>query len=125
MASGTTSLYSRLGGYDAVAAVADRLVTHLQADDQLGRFWQNRGIDGVQREKQLLIDFLCSSAGGPLLYTGRKMDITHRGMGITESDWSRLIGYLNQTLNEFNVPDLEASQVMGFVESTKMEIVDP
>jgi hemoglobin len=32
---------------------------------QLGRFWAHRGEDGVMREKQLLIDFLCTSAGGP------------------------------------------------------------
>ena len=52
------TLYARLGGYDAIAAVADNLLQHLIADAQLGRFWQNRGEDGVRREKQLLVDFL-------------------------------------------------------------------
>jgi len=61
-----TTLYERLGGYDAISAVANDLVPRLQADAQLGRFWQHRGEDGVKREIQLLIDFLCSSAGGPL-----------------------------------------------------------
>ena len=125
MADETASLYSRLGGYDAIAAVADRLVSYLQADEQLGRFWQNRGLDGVQREKQLLIDFLCSNAGGPLLYTGRNMQTTHRGMAITEGDWSRMIDCLNRTLSEFNVPETESSEVLGFVDSTKSEVVDP
>ena len=58
------TLYARLGGYDAIAAVADDLLARLQADEQLGRFWKNRGEDGIRREKQLLIDFLCASAGG-------------------------------------------------------------
>ena len=58
------TLYARLGGYDAIAAVADDLLARLRADQQLARFWQHRGEDGVRREKQLLIDFLCSSAGG-------------------------------------------------------------
>ena len=60
------TLYHRLGGYDAVVAVVDDLLARLKADAQLGRFWQHRGEDGVLRERQLLINFLCSSAGGPL-----------------------------------------------------------
>ncbi len=67
------TLYERLGGYDAIAAVANDLLPRLQADRQLGRFWAHRGEDGVKREKQLLIDFLCTSAGGPVYYRGRDM----------------------------------------------------
>ena len=78
--SGT--LYARLGGYDAIAAVADDLLPRLQSDARLARFWQHRGEDGLRREKQLLIDFLCASAGGPLYYVGRDMKTSHRGMGI-------------------------------------------
>ena len=39
------TLYARLGGYDAIAAVADDLLARLQADAQLGRFWHHRGED--------------------------------------------------------------------------------
>ena len=60
------TLYKRLGAYDAIAAVCTDLLTRLQADPQLARFWQHRGEDSLQREKQSLINFLCSSAGGPL-----------------------------------------------------------
>src|SRR5207245_4653666 len=81
------SLYKRLGGYDAIAAVADNLLPRRIADPQLGRFWKHRSEDGVRREKQLLIDFLCASAGGPLYYVGRDMKTSHRGLGITERDW--------------------------------------
>jgi hemoglobin len=49
------SLYARLGGYDAIAAVSDDLLVRLKADGQLARFWQHRGEDGLLREKQLLI----------------------------------------------------------------------
>ena len=45
------TLYARLGRYDAIAAVADNLVEHLKAVSKLGRFWQNRGDDGVRRER--------------------------------------------------------------------------
>ena len=118
------SLYERLGGYDAINAVVNNLLPRLKVDQRLGRFWQNRGSDGVEREKQFLRDFLCSSAGGPLYYTGRDMATSHRGMGISESDWTSFIGHLNATLDEFQVPELEKSQVVGFIESTKAEIVE-
>jgi hemoglobin len=118
------SLYKRLGGYDAIAAVADNLLPRLVADPQLGRFWKHRGDDGVRREKQLLIDFLCASAGGPLYYVGREMKISHRGLGITERDWQIFLGHANATLDHFAVPSQEKSEVLGFVESLKKEIVE-
>ena len=40
--------------------MANDLLPRLQTDPQLGRFWAHRGADGVTREKQLLIDFLCT-----------------------------------------------------------------
>ena len=49
------------------------------SDSRLKRFWDHRGEDGLKREKQLLIDFLCASAGGPMYYTGRDMKISHKG----------------------------------------------
>ena len=119
-----TTLYARLGGYDAIAAVADDLVPRLIADAQLGRFWQHRGQDGVRREKQWLIDFLCASAGGPLYYRGRDMATAHRGMRITESDWARLLTHVQATLDKFAVPARERGEVVAFIESTKKEIVE-
>jgi hemoglobin len=118
------TLYERLGGYEAISAVANDLLPRLQADSQLARFWQHRGEDGLKREKQLLVDFLCSSAGGPLYYTGRDMKISHKGMKISESDWSRFLGHLNATLQTFRVPQAERDEVVAFVQSTKPDIVE-
>lgn len=118
------SLYERLGGYDAINAVVDDLLPRLAGDAELGRFWQNRGDDGIARERQLLIDFLCNSAGGPKYYTGRDMSLSHKGMGIGESDWGRFIGHLTATLDAFSVPDTERGQVLAFIESTKSDIVE-
>jgi len=120
----TKSLYERLGGYDAISAVASDLLPRLQADSKLARFWQHRGTDGVNREKQLLIDFLCSSAGGPLYYTGRDMKISHKGMGISESDWSAFMAHLGATLDAFQVPQPERGEVVAFVQSTKLDMVE-
>lgn len=118
------TLYDRLGGYDAIAALSDDLVQRLRADAQLGRFWQHRGEDGIRREKQLLIDFLCASAGGPMYYTGRDMTTSHKGMGITESDWQVFLGHLKDSIAKFELPAKEAADVLGFVESTKAEMVE-
>jgi len=118
------TLYARLGGYDAIAAVADDLLPRLMADPQLRRFWDHRGEDGLRREKQLLIDFLCHASGGPLYYTGRNMRTTHRGMRISDGDWQAFLGHLNATLDHFSVPERERREVAAFVESTKGEIVE-
>lgn len=118
------SLYERLGGYDAICAVANNLLPRLVTDESLGRFWKNRGDDGVAREKQLLIDFLCASAGGPMYYTGRTMKLSHKGMRISESDWRAFLGHLNATLDAFQVPPRERNEVLAFIESTKADIVE-
>jgi len=118
------SLYDRLGGYDAVSAVANNLLPRLMADQLLGRFWKNRGDDGIAREKQLLIDFLCASAGGPMYYTGRDMKLIHKGMRISEADWQAFLGHLSATLNTFQVPTQERTAVLAFIESTKADIIE-
>ena len=118
------TLYERLGGYDAITAVVNDFLPRLMSDTQLKRFWENRGEDGINREKQLLIDYLCQSAGGPLLYTGRDNKTSHKGMGVSESDWEIFMGHLNATLDSFQLPQQERSDVIDFVESTKADIVE-
>ena len=122
--SSASTLYARLGGYDAIAAVADDLLPRLVSDAQLGRFWAHRGADGVRREKQLLVNFLSASAGGPVYYTGRDMVMTHKGMKISDSDWRRFLDHLRATLDKFRVPEPERREVLAFVESTKAAIVE-
>jgi len=118
------SLYQRLGGYDGITAFANNLLPRLQGDSQLGRFWQNRGDDGIAREKQRLIDYLCSSTGGPMLYTGRDMSTSHKGMKISESDWSVFLEHAGATLKALQVPQQECDDVVAFVLSLKDDIVE-
>ena len=120
----TKTLYERLGGYDAISAVANDLLPRLRNDPQLGRFWAHRGEDGIQREKQLLIDFLCASAGGPMYYRGRDMSLAHRGMRISESDWNVFLGHAAATLAKVKVPEAEQGEVVKFVQGLKREIVE-
>jgi hemoglobin len=124
MSKDKKTFYERLGGYDAIRAVANDLLPRLRTNQQLGRFWAHRGEDGVMREKQLLIDFLCASAGGPTYYRGRDMLLCHRGMRISESDWNVLLGHAAATLAKFQVPEPEQREVVEFVQSLKTEIVE-
>lgn len=118
------SLYERLGGYDVIVVAVDEILSRLMNDSQLGRFWQNRGRDGIARERQLLIDYLCNSAGGPMYYTGRDMKLLHEGMGISESDWSLFTGHVAAALDHLSVSDPERGDVLGFIESLKGDIVE-
>jgi len=118
------TLYQRLGGYDGITAFVNDLLPRLQADSTLGRFWQNRGDDGIAREKQLLIDFLSSCAGGPVYYTGRDMRFSHQGMKISEADWSVFLGHAGDTMQALEIPKAECDDVVAFVLSLKDDIVE-
>lgn len=117
------TLYERLGGYDGITAFANNLLARLQSDSQIGRFWENRGSDGIEREKQLLIDYLCTNTGGPIYYTGRDMKLSHTGMGITESDWTIFLGHAGDTMTALSVPAQECDDVVAFVLSLKDDLV--
>ncbi len=118
------SLYERLGGYDAIAAVVDALMVRIKDDDKLRRFYDHRGADGIAREQQLLVDFLCASTGGPMVYTGRAMKPVHVGMRLDDEDWKRAMVHLTETLDAFEVPEQEKGEVMSFHENLKSEIVE-
>jgi hemoglobin len=121
---GTKSLYERLGGYDAIAAVVSDLLPRLRGDPQLAHYWQYRPDDSLNRSKQLLIDFLCSSAGGPVYYTGRDMKTSHKGMKISEAHWSAFLVHLHATLQAFQVPQAARDDLVAFIQSTKMDMVE-
>jgi hemoglobin len=74
----------------------------------LQRFWTSpRSIDTNNRERQLLVDFISASAGGPTFYLGRDMKTSHKGMGIDQDDYTALKKHLVATLEKFNVPERE------------------
>jgi hemoglobin len=118
------TLYERLGGYDGITGFVENLLPRLQADSLLGRFWENRGDDGVNREKQLLIDFICSNSGGPVYYTGRDMKLSHKGMKISEKDWSMFFEHAGATMGKLSIPQQECDDVVAFVSSLKDDIVE-
>src|SRR2546423_1101780 len=82
------TLYQRLGGYDAVAAVVDDFIGRLIADDRFAKFFKGASDDSKKRIRQHIVDQFCAAAGGPCVYTGRDMKTSHKGLGITEDEWN-------------------------------------
>ena len=119
------SLYVRLGGYDAIAAVVDDLLPRLREDSLHGRFWTSpRSVDTNNRERQLAIDYIASAAGGPTIYLGRDMKLAHKGMGITKADYAAFMRCLSISLDTFEVPEPERGEVVTFALSLEQEIAE-
>jgi len=118
------SLYKRLGGYDALAAVTDDFLGRLSGDPQFAKFFAGHGTDSIKRIRQLIVDQLCAVTGGPCVYTGRDMKTAHGGLGITQADWDVSVKYLVATLDKFSVPAKEKDEVLTTVSSLKKDIVE-
>lgn len=118
------SLYSRLGGYDAIAAVSDDFIARLAANKRLGRFVVGLSDDSQKRLRQHLVEFLCNATGGSCLYVGRDMKTVHTGLEIDEEDWKESVKILVQTLDKLKVPSKEKSEVLAAVSSLKPDIVE-
>jgi hemoglobin len=118
------SLYERLGGYNAVAAVVDDFVGRLVADKQFERFFAGHSADSKKRIRQHIVDQFCAAAGGPCIYTGRTMKDSHVGLNISEADWEAAAKHLVATLDKFKVPDPEKQELLAFVTSLKADIVE-
>ena len=118
------SLYQRLGGYDAIAAVTDDFIGRLAQDKQLSRFLAGHSKDSLGKIRQHVVEFLCAATGGPCVYMGRDMKTAHQGMGITEADWKAAVADLTATLEHFKVPEKEKDEVLGAVASLEKDIVE-
>lgn len=118
------SLYQRLGGYDALAAVVDDFVGRLVTDKQFEKFFIGQSNDSKKRIRQHVLDLLCNATGGPCLYTGRDMKTSHMGLGITEADWDAAAKHLVASLDKFKVPEKEKGEVLAFVTTLKKDIVE-
>lgn len=118
------TLYQRLGGYDAIAAVSDDFIERLATGKRLNRFVVGLSEDSKKRLRQHLVDFLCNATGGPCLYLGRDMKTSHTGLGINEEDWKEGVDSLVATLDKFKVPAKEKGEVLGAVSGLKPDIVE-
>src|SRR3989449_11740986 len=118
------SLYARLGGYDAIAAVVDDFVGRLVAVKRLTKFFLGHSEDSLKRIRMHVIDQLCAAAGGPCNYTGRDMKTSHHGLGITGDDWDASAKHLVESLDKFNVPKAEKDELLAIITTLRKDIVD-
>jgi hemoglobin len=118
------SLYTRLGGYDAFAAVVDDFIGRLLADKRFSKFFVGHSADSLKKIRMHVIDQLCAAAGGPCLYIGRDMTTSHHGLGITSDDWDASAKHLVESLDKFKVPQAEKDELLAFVSTLKKDIVD-
>ncbi len=118
------SLYKRLGGYDALAAVTDDFIGRLVGDPKLSRFFAGHSSDSLKRIRQLVVDQLCAATGGPCVYIGRDMKTAHAGMGISEQDWQASVKHLVGTLDKFKVPAKEKGEVLAAIGGMRADIVE-
>jgi len=119
------SLYTRLGGYDAIAAVVDDFFGRLTRDPQFsGRFFTGHSADSFKKVRQLTVDLTCAATGGPCYYTGRGMKAAHGGLGITENDWDASVKHFVATLDKFKVPQKEQGELLNIVSGLKGDIVE-
>jgi hemoglobin len=121
-----TSLYDRLGGIYSIATVVDDFIDRIMVDDRLNA---NPRVDEAHHRvmpagfKYLVTEQLADAAGGPQRYTGRSMEDSHREMLITAEEWEAFVEDLNQTLDKFDVPQQERSEVLAIIDSTRGDIV--
>jgi hemoglobin len=118
------SLYQRLGGYDAIAAVTDDFIGRLTTEPQFTRFFAGFSTDSKKRIRQLIVDQLCEATGGPCIYTGRSMKVVHGGLGITQRDWDATVKLLVASLDKFKVPQREKDELLTAVSQLKPDIVE-
>jgi len=118
------SLYTRLGGYDAIAAATDDLLRRLTSDPQLGIYWRGHSTDSMQRDRQLVVDFLCAAFGGPVIYRGRDMKTSHAGLRISDSDWQVFVQHTLATLDTLGVQGKEREEFLAAAASLRGDIVE-
>ncbi|HEV2836157.1 MAG TPA: group 1 truncated hemoglobin [Pyrinomonadaceae bacterium] len=118
------SLYERVGGYNALAAVVDDFIGRLVAVKQFEKFFVGHSTDSTKRIRQHILDQFCAATGGPCIYTGREMKTSHAGLGITSADWDGAAKHLVASLDKFKVPEKEKGEILAFVTSLKKDIVE-
>tara|TARA_A100001037_G_scaffold238542_1_gene217987 strand:- start:67 stop:459 length:393 start_codon:yes stop_codon:yes gene_type:complete len=120
------SLYERLGGVFAIAAVVDDFIDRVMSDPKLNA---NPKVDEAHHKvhpagfKYLVTEQVCWATGGPQTYTGRSMAESHEHLDINEVEWQAFLEDFQATLDKFEVPAAEQAELFAIVESTKSDIV--
>jgi hemoglobin len=131
------SLYERLGGAFAIAAVVDHFSDAVVANPIVGqrsqnaalREWHTNNLGRLPGLKFMRTLWVCAVSGGPFVYTptvagstNLGLEEAHRNLRISPAEFDEVAAELARTLDHFNVPDRERSQVLGAFAAHKSEV---
>lgn len=113
-------LYDRLGGQAAIRAVVDDFIGNVAADTRINKRFASADIP---RLKTRLVEQICEASGGPCKYAGASMLDAHRGMNISDAEFTALVEDLVKSLDKFKVPAPEKNELLAALGSMKPQIV--
>jgi hemoglobin len=131
------TLYDRLGGVFAIAAVVDQFSDAIIENAMVGKLSKNPALrewsvnqparlPGLKFMRTL---WVCNVAGGPFQYSATRegstplgLEEAHRDLRISPEEFDEVAAELQRTLDLFNVPELEKSQVLGAFAAHKDEV---
>ena len=136
---GDATLYDRLGGAFAIAAVVNKFSDALIQDPIVGqqsqnpelRDWHTNSLDRLPGLKFMRTLWLLNVAGGPFEYTATRpgstplgLEEAHRELQITPAEFDEVAAVLARTLDEFQVPQREKDEVLGAFAAHKPEVTE-
>jgi len=124
------TLYERLGGVYAIAAVIDRFSDQLlrnpkivNANSEL-KEWHTEEyktrMPGLKFNRTL---WVCAIAGGPFEYTAKKLDDAHFDLQISPEVFDEVAAELADTLDYFKVPDSAKQEVLDAFSAHKPQVI--
>ena len=117
------SLYTRLGGYDAIYQFAAAALRKAMAHPKIGHIWNHMSESTFFKEHINFVDFLSAEWGGNVMYRGRDMITAHRGMGLTEEHWMAMFDCLEESYNDFGLPQDLRDEINATFEKYKPAVV--
>ena len=117
------SLYKRLGGREGIALVVGDFVGNMAGDPRVNARFKDMKPADVEKLKSNLSDQICDATGGPCSYLGRDMKTTHKGMKITEAEWTATVENLGKALDKHKVGAKEKQELIGALAPMKGDIV--
>ncbi len=123
-ASQQSTLYERLGGYDAISSIIDGFLVKMWADPQVGRYFVGMGTDTREQLRQKNKLLMCKNTGGPCKVINRSIKLSHVGLGITENDWHIAVAHLTDTLTTLKIKKQEQQDLLQLISSLKEQIVE-
>jgi hemoglobin len=136
---GEASLYDRLGGVFAIAAVIEKFSDALIDNPIVGqgssnpelREWHKNNLGRLPGLKFMRSLWVCNVSGGPFEYTPTKPGTTtlgleeaHRQFKITPAEFDEVAAELARTLDVFDVPPQEKEEVLAAFAAHKAEVTE-